>query len=146
MRLGCGPHCNARPRRSRSGRVAEAIRLEAALSGARADVDVRLVVMHYSPTTTTLGREPIVKYWMLGNVELARVIDRHQVDLVIHGHAHLGNPSGHDHRGHAGSQCRHPGHRKADRLRSRPGIDTRGPREWPGDGRTGDRPALASTR
>ncbi len=73
----------------------EAIRLDAALDAASSnDVDVRLVLMHYSPTTTTLGREPMVKYWMLGNVELARVIDRHEVDLVVHGHAHLGSPTG----------------------------------------------------
>jgi Icc-related predicted phosphoesterase len=31
---------------------------------------------------------------MLGNCELGRVIDRHAVDLVLHGHAHLGNPVG----------------------------------------------------
>ncbi|HEV2528464.1 MAG TPA: metallophosphoesterase [Thermomicrobiales bacterium] len=72
----------------------EAARLDATLAAAPDDVDARLVLMHYSPTATTLGREPIVKYWMLGNVELARAIDRHHVDLVIHGHAHLGNPSG----------------------------------------------------
>lgn len=72
----------------------EAMRLDAALEAIQPAADLRIVVMHYSPTTTTLGREPIVKYWMLGNIELARVIDRYPVDLVIHGHAHLGNPAG----------------------------------------------------
>lgn len=72
----------------------EAARLEATLAGATAEVDARIVLMHYSPTSSTLGREPLVKYWMLGNVELARVIDRFDVDLVVHGHAHLGNPAG----------------------------------------------------
>jgi Icc-related predicted phosphoesterase len=31
---------------------------------------------------------------MLGNSILGRVIDDHRVDLVIHGHAHLGNQYG----------------------------------------------------
>lgn len=70
----------------------EANRLELALEELRADV--KLVLMHYSPTATTLGDEPLAKYWMLGNSELAKVIDRHEVDLVIHGHAHLGNTHG----------------------------------------------------
>ena len=52
------------------------------------------MVMHYAPTATTLGNEPLVKYWMLGNIELARVIDRHEVDLVLHGHAHRGSRDG----------------------------------------------------
>ncbi len=72
----------------------EAARLDATLAEATTDVDARIVLLHYSPTSSTLGREPSVKYWMLGNIELARVIDRHDVDLVVHGHAHLGNPAG----------------------------------------------------
>jgi hypothetical protein len=52
--------------------------------------------MHYSPTVSTLGDEPLIKYWMLGNSLLGKVIDEHdqQVDLVLHGHAHLGNHAG----------------------------------------------------
>lgn len=53
-----------------------------------------IVVMHYSPTVSTLGNEPLIKYWMLGNSLLGKVIDEHQVDLVLHGHAHLGNHIG----------------------------------------------------
>lgn len=71
----------------------EAARLEQAIESLH--TDVKVVVMHYSPTATTLGDEPPVKYWMLGNSELAKVIDRHDIDLVIHGHAHLGNTHGH---------------------------------------------------
>lgn len=73
----------------------EALRLSAALDeiGA-ADADAVVVVMHYSPTVSTLGEEPLMKYWMLGNSLLGRVIDDHRVDLVIHGHAHLGNHEG----------------------------------------------------
>ena len=62
------------------------------LQGLRSDLTV--VVTHFAPTTSTLGAEPIVKYPLLGNIELAKVIDRHDVDLVIHGHAHLGNTYG----------------------------------------------------
>ena len=72
----------------------EAARLDATLTQSSTDVDARIVLMHYSPTSSTLGREPLVKYWMLGNIELARVIDRYDVYLVVHGHAHLGNPAG----------------------------------------------------
>lgn len=71
----------------------EAMRLEGAIESLR--TEIKVVVMHYSPTATTLGDEPPVKYWMLGNSELAKAIDRHDVDLVIHGHAHLGNTYGH---------------------------------------------------
>lgn len=72
----------------------EAARLDATLGETTMGIDARIVLLHYSPTSSTLGREPSVKYWMLGNIELARVIDRHDVDLVVHGHAHLGNPAG----------------------------------------------------
>ena len=73
----------------------EAIRLENALVRLRPLAPrATVVVLHYSPTATTLGKEPPLKYWMLGNIELGRVIDRHDVDLVLHGHAHLGNPDG----------------------------------------------------
>jgi Icc-related predicted phosphoesterase len=73
----------------------EALRLDAALGSVAIDAPKhRVVVLHYSPTATTLGDEPLAKYWMLGNASLARVIDRHQVDLVLHGHAHLGNSHG----------------------------------------------------
>ncbi len=59
------------------------------------DADVTIALMHFSPTVSTLGREPIAKYWMLGNCELGLILDRHRPDIVIHGHAHLGNLAGH---------------------------------------------------
>lgn len=70
----------------------EAARLDAALNTLTGDI--RVVVTHFAPTSSTLGREPLAKYWMLGNSELGRVIDRHAVDLALHGHAHLGNANG----------------------------------------------------
>ena len=75
----------------RSRREAQA--LDQSLSNL--DADVTIALMHFSPTVSTLGREPIAKYWMLGNCELGLVLDRHQPDMVIHGHAHLGNLAGH---------------------------------------------------
>ena len=58
------------------------------------DADVRIAALHFAPTTTTLGREPLAKYWMLGNCELGDVLDRRMPDLVVHGHAHLGTLNG----------------------------------------------------
>jgi Icc-related predicted phosphoesterase len=73
----------------------ESIRLRKAIDAiAELPVDVRLVVLHYAPTTSTLGEEPVLKYWMLGNSLLGQVIDSYAIDLVIHGHAHLGNEIG----------------------------------------------------
>lgn len=73
----------------------EAARLEAALDALRDEPrDLTIVTMHYAPTTSTLGNEPLAKHWMLGNSILGRVVDRHPVSLVLHGHAHLGNYHG----------------------------------------------------
>lgn len=73
----------------------EALRLEQALSALdRTAPDARLALLHYAPTVSTLGDEPPRKYWMLGNSLLGNVVDQHHVDLVIHGHAHLGNERG----------------------------------------------------
>jgi len=73
----------------------EADRLKHAISVMSGEgIDLRLVVLHYAPTVSTLGDEPVAKYWMLGNSLLGKVIDEGQIDLVIHGHAHLGNQVG----------------------------------------------------
>lgn len=56
--------------------------------------DVVIVLSHFAPTTSTLGAEPVLKYWMLGNAQLGHTIDEGAVDLAIHGHAHLGNETG----------------------------------------------------
>jgi Icc-related predicted phosphoesterase len=58
------------------------------------DTDLIVAAMHFAPTTSTLGREPLAKYWMLGHSDLGAVVDRHHPDLVIHGHAHLGTLNG----------------------------------------------------
>jgi Icc-related predicted phosphoesterase len=67
----------------------EAQRLESALSSLK--TELKVVITHVSPTLSTLKGEPLFKFWLLGNCEFGRVIDRHGVDLVYHGHAHLGN-------------------------------------------------------
>lgn len=70
----------------------EAARLDRALS--ELNTDYRVVVTHVAPTLTTCAGEPSFKFFLLGNSELARVIDRQQVDLVLHGHSHRGFPTG----------------------------------------------------
>ena len=56
---------------------------------------VRIVLMHYSPTTETLYGEPQHLVPLLGCGELAVPIARRGADLVIHGHAHHGSFEGH---------------------------------------------------
>jgi 3',5'-cyclic AMP phosphodiesterase CpdA len=70
----------------------EAARLDQALQSL--DTELKVVITHVSPTMTTLVGEPKFKFWLLGNCEFGRVIDRHDVDLVFHGHAHRGNQFG----------------------------------------------------
>ncbi len=61
----------------------------------RLGTELKVVVTHFAPTMSTLGQEPVFKNWLLGNSALGTVIDRHDVDLVLHGHAHHGDPLGH---------------------------------------------------
>jgi uncharacterized protein len=55
---------------------------------------VRIVLLHYSPTTTTLEGEPRVLWAFLGSDRLARPIADHRPDLVLHGHGHAGQFEG----------------------------------------------------
>jgi Icc-related predicted phosphoesterase len=70
----------------------EAQRLDDALTSL--STPTKVAVLHFAPTTSTLLGEPRLKYWLLGNSVLGNVVDRHQVDLVIHGHSHLGTLEG----------------------------------------------------
>ncbi|MCA9859513.1 MAG: metallophosphoesterase [Thermomicrobiales bacterium] len=70
----------------------EAARLDRALSTLA--TQRRLAMLHFSPTTSTLVGEPPVKYWLLGNSALGHIVEKHQVDMVIHGHSHIGSPVG----------------------------------------------------
>ena len=55
---------------------------------------LRIVMLHYAPTTDTLEGEPESIWAFLGTDRLAGPIVHHQPDLVIHGHAHHGTFEG----------------------------------------------------
>lgn len=55
---------------------------------------LRIVLLHYAPTTTTLEGEPKGIYAFLGSDRLARPIAEHTPDLVVHGHGHAGTFEG----------------------------------------------------
>ena len=59
-----------------------------------AECDLRLVLLHYSPTGTTLEGEPRAIWAFLGSDRLSRPIAEHHPDLVVHGHAHAGQFEG----------------------------------------------------
>jgi uncharacterized protein len=72
--------------------IDEAARLESALAGLRCRR--RVAVLHYAPIAGTLvGEDPQI-YPFLGYSLLAEGLDRHGVDLIVHGHAHDGSPEG----------------------------------------------------
>jgi Icc-related predicted phosphoesterase len=56
---------------------------------------LRIVLLHYAPTTDTLLGEPEPIWAFLGTDRLAGPIVHHQPDLVLHGHAHAGTFEGH---------------------------------------------------
>jgi len=62
--------------------------------GAFADCNVRIVLLHYAPTPTTLEGEPRGIWAFLGSDRLAAPIAEHAPDLVLHGHAHAGTFAG----------------------------------------------------
>jgi Icc-related predicted phosphoesterase len=51
---------------------------------------VRVVLLHYAPTTSTLRGEPERLWGWLGAEALAEPIRRHRPDIVVHAHAHSG--------------------------------------------------------
>ena len=54
----------------------------------------RLVLLHYAPTVETIVGEPEGIWAFLGSGRLAGPIGAHRPDVVLHGHAHHGRPSG----------------------------------------------------
>lgn len=72
--------------------IDESVRLENAL--ARLDCPHKVAILHYAPIKETLQGEPPELYPFLGSSRLANAIDRHGVDLVVHGHAHHGSLHG----------------------------------------------------
>jgi uncharacterized protein len=59
-----------------------------------ADCDVRLVLLHYAPTTTTIEGERENIWAFLGSERLALPIAEHRPDAVFHGHGHAGRFAG----------------------------------------------------
>ena len=58
------------------------------------DCALRVVLLHYSPTMSTLVGEPESIWTMLGTNRLDGPIQKHKPDLVLHGHAHAGTFAG----------------------------------------------------
>jgi Icc-related predicted phosphoesterase len=56
--------------------------------------DVRVVLLHYSPTVDTLEGEPEGIHVFLGSDRLGIPIAEYPPDLVLHGHAHAGSFEG----------------------------------------------------
>jgi Icc-related predicted phosphoesterase len=59
-----------------------------------AGADLKFVLLHYSPTTTTLEGERETIWAFLGSDRMARPITAHRPDAVFHGHGHGGTFSG----------------------------------------------------
>jgi Icc-related predicted phosphoesterase len=72
--------------------VNEALKLEAAL--ARLRTSQRIALLHYSPIQSTVEGEPLEIYPFVGSSRLEEPLNRYPVSLVIHGHAHRGQPEG----------------------------------------------------
>jgi uncharacterized protein len=56
--------------------------------------DVRIVLLHYAPTTTTIEGERETIWAFLGSERFARPIAEHRPDAVFHGHGHAGTFAG----------------------------------------------------
>ena len=55
---------------------------------------VRIVAMHYAPTSATIEGEPAGIWPLLGSERFAAPIAEHEPSLVLHGHAHAGRFEG----------------------------------------------------
>ena len=62
--------------------------------GAVSDCPVRIVLLHYAPTSSTIEGEPQGIWAFLGSDRLGRPIAEHLPDLVLHGHGHAGTYEG----------------------------------------------------
>jgi uncharacterized protein len=72
--------------------VDESLKLETALR--TLDAAVSVCLLHYSPIRDTLAGEPPEIFPFLGSSRLVTPIDTYMPDVVFHGHAHIGSPSG----------------------------------------------------
>lgn len=58
------------------------------------DCALRVVLLHYAPTSSTIEGEPPGIWAFLGSDRLGRPIAEHTPDLVLHGHGHAGTYEG----------------------------------------------------
>ncbi|HZD41746.1 MAG TPA: metallophosphoesterase [Terriglobales bacterium] len=72
--------------------AAEAAKLETAL--ARLSSSQRVVLLHYSPISSTVVGEPSEIFPFMGSSRLEEPLNRHPVAAVFHGHAHHGSIEG----------------------------------------------------
>jgi Icc-related predicted phosphoesterase len=75
----------------------EAMKLGAALGKLR--TPLRVALLHYAPIQATVLGEPEEIYAFLGTSRLEEPLNRNEVTLVFHGHAHHGSPEGRTTRG-----------------------------------------------
>ncbi len=54
----------------------------------------KVVLLHYAPIPATNKGEPLEIYPFLGSSRFEEVVDRHEVSVVFHGHAHFGSTEG----------------------------------------------------
>jgi Icc-related predicted phosphoesterase len=72
--------------------VDETLRLESALLRLR--TEHKVAVLHYSPVRDTVMGEPPEIFPFLGSTRLAEPLDRFNVTVCVHGHAHRGCAEG----------------------------------------------------
>jgi uncharacterized protein len=72
--------------------VDESLKLESALRSL--DAEYAICLLHYAPIPETLAGEPETIFPFLGSSRLIAPIDTYRPDVVFHGHAHIGAPSG----------------------------------------------------
>jgi Icc-related predicted phosphoesterase len=70
----------------------ETLKLESAL--ARLRTRHRIALLHYAPIEATVDGEPREIYPFLGSTRLEEPLDRYDVTMAFHGHAHSGAPEG----------------------------------------------------
>ena len=72
--------------------VEEALKLESGL--AKLQTVQRVALMHYAPIEATIEGEARELYPLLGTSRLEDPFNRYPVDMIFHGHAHFGSPTG----------------------------------------------------
>lgn len=76
--------------------VDEALKLDRALAHLENNYDDirKVVITHFSPIKETVVGEPAEIFPFLGSSRLVEPINRRQVDMAFHGHAHIGTLTG----------------------------------------------------